>query len=161
MNTEKELPNIGTPEQALQKMKNSYQAFLDSSAKFITLAEFYSNKENEGKTLGAEFQEKYTVNYQKLKQCPAEEFGNLIASFTLLYLDFAEDIKENLTSYENLIANGPDKDANEYDQACDYLSIKDEFTDLKDTLNDVNAQISEDKLLETNPGDPLYDYSAK
>ena len=38
MNLEKELPEIGTPEQALEKMKNSYQAFIDSLAKFITIA---------------------------------------------------------------------------------------------------------------------------
>lgn len=161
MNDEKELPNIGTPEQALVKMKNGYQAFLDSAAKFVTIAEFYTEKTNEGQPLPADFQEKYTLNYQKLKNETPDNFGNQIAFFTLLLLDFVDDIKENLHAYEDMIKNGPDKEASAYDQACDYLAIKDEFTDLMETLNDVNAQIFDERVADTNENDPEYDYNAK
>ncbi len=161
MNDEKTLPNIGTPEEALAKMKNGYQAFLDSAAKFVTIAEFYTEKTNEGQPLPSNFQEKYTYNYQKLKNETPDDFGNQIAFFTLLYLDFVDDIKENLNAYDSMIKNGPDKSASEYDQACDYLAIKDEFTDLLETLNDVSAQIITERIADTNENDPEYDYNAK
>ena len=67
MNLEKELPEIGTPEQALEKMKNSYQAFIDSLAKFITIAEYYTEKANEGQPLPSDCQTRYTSHYQSLK----------------------------------------------------------------------------------------------
>ncbi len=158
---EKELPNIGTPKEALEKMKEGFKAFLDSSAKFVTIAEFYTDKANEGQPLPSNFQERYTINYQKLKAETSENFGNQIAFFTLLYLDFIDDIKENLKEYEKLLNDGPDKEASEYDQACDYLAIRDEFTDLRETLDDVNAQIAAERIADTNYNDPEYDYNAK
>lgn len=161
MNEDKILPNIGTPEEALGSMKNGYQAFLDSSAKFVTIAEFYTDKNNEGQPLPSNFQELYTANYQKLKNETPENFGNQIAFFTLLYLDFVDDIKDTLTQYDEILKNGPDKNASAYDQACDYLAIKDGFTDLRETLDDVNAQIAEERLADTNYNDSEYDYNAK
>lgn len=161
MNLEKELPEIGTPEQALEKMKNSYQAFIDSLAKFITIAEYYTEKANEGQPLPSDFQTRYTSHYQSLKKETAENIGYQIAFFALVYLDFVEEIKENVQAYQDMLANGPDKEASAYDQACDYLAIKDEFSDIITTLNDISMTIASERIAETNLNDPEYDYNAK
>lgn len=155
------LPNVGTPSQAREKMKEGYKSFLDASAKFITIAEFYVDKANEGQQLPNNFSSKYTTNYQKLKEEKHDDFGNDIAFYTLLLLDFIDDIKENLKAYEDILANGPDKEASQYDQACDYLAIRDEFIDITEELNDTMAQILYDKYAETNYNDPDYDLNAK
>lgn len=154
-------PEIDKPSVAESKMKNAYQAFLDSSAKFITIAEFYCDKQNEGQPLSSNFQEKYTYNYQKLKAKTPDDFEKEIASFTLLLLDFTIDIKENLEEYQKMLADGPDKDASEYDQACDYLAIRDSFIDLKESLDDVSKAMIRYRVAETNENDPEYDYNAK
>jgi hypothetical protein len=161
MNLEKELPEIGTPEQALEKMKNSYQAFIDSLAKFITIAEYYTEKTNEGQPLPSDFQTRYTSHYQNLKKETAENIGYQIAFFALVYLDFVEEIKENVQAYQDMLANGPDKEASAYDQACDYLAIKDEFSDIITTLNDISMTIASERIAETNLNNPEYDYNAK
>ena len=161
MNTEKELPEIGTPEQALEKMKDSYKAFLDSTSKFVTIAEYYTDTTNEGQPLPSDFQSRYTVNYQKLKNDTPENIGYQIAFFTLIYLDFVEEIKENIQAYQDMIKNGPDKEASAYDQACDYLAIKVEFTDIIETLNDISMTIASERIADTNINDPEYDYNAK
>lgn len=158
---DKNLPNIGTPAQALEKMKDGYKSFLDAAAKFVTITQFYVEKSNVGQPLPSDFQSKYTVNYQKLKKETPENVCYLIASFTVLELDFVEEIKDNLTSYQDMITNGPDKDASDYDKACDYLAIRDEFIDLKTDLVDVAMTIGSDREAYTNYNDPEYDYNAK
>ena len=81
MNLEKELPEIGMPEQALEKMKNSYQAFIDSLAKFITIAEYYTEKSNEGQPLPSDFQTRYTSHYQNLKKETAENIQKKVSEY--------------------------------------------------------------------------------
>ncbi len=161
MSDNQNLPNIGTPEEALQKMKDGYLSFLDSVAKFVTIAEFYTDKTHEGQSLPEDFAKRYSDNFQKLKNESPDDFSSQVAFFTLVTLDFVEEIKDNLKEYERILKEGPDQSASLYDQACDYLAIKDEFTDLKDTIDDINRIMAKEKVAETNENDPEYDYIAK
>ncbi|MFA6624709.1 MAG: hypothetical protein WCS80_02970 [Bacilli bacterium] len=153
-------PDIGTPEEAKKKMVESYASFLDSAAKFVTLADFYTDPVNEGQTLGTDFRDKYNTNYQKLKVSSVDDFCYSLSFFTLIFLDYIDDVKENLSQYKTILA-GQDADLSDYDKACDLLAIRDEFTDLEKVLNDVNLTIADERIAETNYGDPDYDASAK
>jgi hypothetical protein len=158
---ENDLPDVGTPEQAKKKMIEAYASFLDSAAKFLTLGEFYSDNTHEGQALGTDFQSRYNVNYNKLKSSATpEDFGYQLSFYTLVYLDYIEDVKENLRQYEEIL-KGQDPKLSDYDKACDLLAIKDEFTDLEHVLNDVNLTIAEERAIETHYNDPEYDASAK
>lgn len=154
-----DLPNVGTPDEALAKMKDGYKAFLDSISKFITIAQYYTEKENEGKPLPDDFAVSYQAIFDKLKTEKPDDIETELATFTLLELDFLSDVKDNLVEFHNLETNGSNAD-NDYDKACDYLTIKDEFTDEIDVFNDVSEEMIEEKEALTNYNDPAYDMNA-
>ena len=153
------LPDVGTPEEAKEKLKEAYASFLDSSAKFVTLAAFYSDRNNEGQPVAASFREDYLKNYTALKNDSVDDYGYAIAEYTLQQSDYIDDIKDNLTQYA-AIMKGQDPKLSDYDKACDLLAIKDEFTDLEKVLNDVNQQVAEERLADTHYNDPEYDLQA-
>lgn len=150
------LPTVGTPEEAKERMKQGYASFLDSCAKFLTLANYYSEKKNEGKALPATFMELYQKNHKLLKESSVEDFGYYLAQHAALYLDYIEEIKENLTAYQEIL-KGQDPSLSDYDKACDLLAIKDEFTDLEKELNQVNRAVAEERYLDTHINDKDYD----
>jgi hypothetical protein len=153
------MPDIGTPEEAKTKLKEAYSSFLDSCAKFVTLAAFYSDPNNENQPVAATFQDDYSKNYAALKNDSVDDFGFAIANYTLLYLEFVDEIKDNLNQY-NEIMKGQDPALSDYDKACDLLAIKDEFTDLEKVINDVNQQVAEERIADTHYNDPKYDLQA-
>jgi hypothetical protein len=155
------LPDVGTPEAAKKKMIEGYASFVDSAAKFLTLAEYYADSNHEGQALDTTFQSCYTVNYQKLKNASVDDFGLLLSFYALVYLSYVDDVKANLTQYGEMLKGTSEADQTDYDRACDYLTVKDEFTDLENVLNDVNRQIAEERLADTHYNDPEYDVSAK
>lgn len=157
----KNLPNIGTVSEAKEKMIDGYKTFLDSCAKFMAIGEFYIDKSHEGQPLPSDFASKYTLAFTSLKQASTDDIGYKLAFYTILDLEFIDEIKENLDSYSEIIKNGPDKTVSEYDQACDYLSIRDEFIDLKKELDYISMRIGKERYAETNFNDPNYDYNAK
>jgi len=161
MNDKMNLPEVGTPEEAKNKMKDSYKAFLDVAAKFVSVCDFYSVKENEGKPLGEDFIESYNANFQKLKESSAEDFYTTLASYTVLALDFLDDVKDALDEFKSEEEKVYGSDVSAYDQACDYLAVKDSFTDLINEFLDVNSTIVHDRALDTNFNDPAYDLNAK
>lgn len=155
------LPDVGTPEEAREKMRDSYKAFLDAAAKFVAISDFYGDKSHEGQPLGENFINAYTAAFQKLKASSSEDVRILLAYYTLLDLDFLGDVKDNLDAYHNYDENGDDPSLSDYDQACDYLAVKDTFTDIINEFKDVNEQIVTDRELMTNYNDPEYDLNAK
>lgn len=149
-------PIIGTPDEAKQKLIDSYNSFVDSSAKFVSLADFYSEPTNSNKAAPVTFQDQYSKNYQALKNGTIEDFAYSLSHFAALYLDYVDDIKDNLNQYTEIL-KGQDPSLSDYDKACDLLSIRDEFTDLENTLNEANRAIANEKSLETHYGDEEYD----
>ncbi|MFA6829164.1 MAG: hypothetical protein WCR67_00430 [Bacilli bacterium] len=151
---------VSTIEEAKKKLTNSYACFMDSVAKFVTIADFYENPENEGKMLTHEFRDNYLKNYAKLKESSVDDIGYMMADHAALYIEYIEDIKENLTAYNEII-KGQDETLSEYDRICDLLAIKDEFTDLGRDLNKANRIIGNDRRLDTHKNDPEYDIQAQ
>lgn len=155
------LPDVGTPEEAKEKMKDSYKAFLDVTAKFVAVADFYSVKEHEGQPLGDDFIDSYSAAFQKLKNSSDEDFYTALAYYAVFDLDFLADVKDALNEYHEQLDRVYDSSVSAYDQACDYLAVKDSFTDLIDEFEDVNGEIVKERELETNFNDPHYDLNAK
>lgn len=156
-----DLPDVGTPEEALEKMKDSYKALLDSIAKFVTISGYYIIDSNDNTDLPTDFLERYNTNFQKLKGESAEEIYEDIATFTMLDLLDVEEIRDDIQRYDDLLKNGPDKTASSYDQACDYLSVKDAFNEHIELLNQVSGWAIEDKGITTHFNDVDYDPAAK
>lgn len=157
----KDLPNIGTIEEAKERLENGYKSFLDSCAKFMAVAEFYTDKSHEGQPLPNDFASRYTTAFSSLKTSNVDDIGYKLAFYTILELEFIDEIKENLVSYAEIIKNGPDQSVLEYDQVCDYLSIRDEFVDLKKSIDYITMKIAKSRFATTNFNDPNYDYNAK
>lgn len=155
------LPDIGTLDDALNKMKEAHKSFLDCITKFSLIADFYVDENNTNKRLPNNVLDNYTNTYQKFKSATIDDIGYQLASYTLFYLDFVDEVKENLTAYNDLLTNGPDKSASTYDQTCDYLAIRDEFIDLIDEINGISKAMIADKEAYTNYNDPEYDLNAK
>lgn len=160
MNDSKILPNVGTPEECRRKMMDAYASFLDIACKFIALGEVYTVEENKGKPLGDSFRNAYHAVYQKIKDASPDDFCYQMSFLALVYLSYIEEVKENLTEYRRLL-EGDDPSLSEYDQCCDYLTVKDEFTDLSNTLKEINNDIAENREAESHVGDPEYDPNAK
>ena len=161
MNNEKELPNLGTPEEAESKMKDSYLSFLDTCSKFVTLCDFYSDKTNEGKPLPQTFLSSYIANKEKLAKASPQDFFIMMAFYTAFSLDFLSDVKTNLDDYHDLIEKKRDeRGLSDYDKYCDSLAVRDTFIDLKNDIDEANYQIAQDKELETNLNDPAFDPNA-
>lgn len=160
MSEEKTLPNIGTPEEALAQMKERYKAFLDITAKFCAISEFYTDTTHIGHSLGEDFTDRYNYYFKKLKESSPEDVYTQLAFFTLLDLDFLSDVKDNLVQYEKLL-KGDDLATNDYDKAWDYLTVKDEFTDEIQVFDDTNKEIATEQEADTNYNDPDYDLNAK
>lgn len=161
MTNENNLPNVGTPDEARQKRKESYKQFLDTVAKFMTIADYYSDEKNVGQDLSPEFTKNFVFNRQKIKTLSNEDLIAALESYTLLELNYFDDVRENLKDYHKRLAEGPDENATAYDQACDCLAIKDTFTDINDTFYDVCRARRYDRRARTNFGDPDYDLVAK
>lgn len=160
MNDSKILPNVGTPEECRRKMMDGYASFLDIACKFIALGEVYTIDENKGKPLGDNFRNAYHAVYQKIKNASPEDFCYQMSFLALVYLSYIDEVKENLAEYQRLL-KGDDPSLSEYDQCCDYLTVKDEFTDLSNTLKEINNDIAENREAESHVGDPEYDPNAK
>lgn len=161
MNETNNLPKIGTPSEALEKRKEGYKQFLDTAAKFRTIADYYTDEKNTGQELSPEFTKNFVFNRQKIESLSDDDLIDSLESYTLLELDYFDDVKENLSDYRRLIEQGPDENASPYDQACDYLAVRDTFTDINDTLYDVCRARMFDRSAATNQGDPDYDLVAK
>lgn len=157
---ERILPDVGTPEECKKKMSEAYASFLDIASKFVSLAEVYANKENEGQPLGDSFRKAYHDNYQKLKESTPDDFAYQMAFYALVYIEFVDEVKDNLKEYKRLL-EGDDPSLSDYDVCCDYLTVKDEFTDLSNVLRDINNAIAENREAPSHVGDPLYDPNAK
>lgn len=158
---ENNLPKVGTPDEALKKRTEGYKQFLDTAAKFRTIAEYYSDEKNGGQDLSPEFTKNFIFNRQKIESLSDEDLIATLESYTLLELSYFDDVKENLADYRRLVEEGPDENATPYDQACDYLAVKDTFTDINDTFYDVCRARRYDRRARTNFGDPDYDLVAK
>ncbi len=159
--TEKELPDLGTPEQAEAKMKEGYLNFLDSASKFVTLCDFYTNKENEGKPIPQNFFQLYNANKEKLNKANAQDFFIMMAFYAAFPLDFLSDVKINLQDYHDILEkNRDERGLNDYEKCCDRLAIKDTFQDLRDEVDEVNRIIAKEKEVETNLNDPEFDPNA-
>ena len=157
---EKILPNLGTPEECKEKMSQAYASFLDIASKFVSLAEFYSDKKNEGQPLDDRFLSSYNRNHQKLKEASPKDFCYQMSFYALVYLSYIEEIEKNLEDYQRLL-QGDDPTLSAYDQCCDYLTIRDEFKDLENILKDINNDIAENREAPSHIGDTLYDPNAK
>jgi len=159
MENDRSLPSIESPEAAKQKMMDSYHSFVDSAAKFLSLADFYGEKENEGKAVPVTFQDAYSKNYQKLLSSNPDDFSYLLSRYAALDLDFLSDVEENLSQFDALKA-GQDPSLSDYDKSCDLLAVRDTFVDLEKALNEANRAIATERELDSNFGDPAYDPSA-
>lgn len=157
---EKILPDLGTPAECKEKMCQAYASFLDVASKFVSLAEFYSDKKNEGQPLGDRFLDSYNLNHRKLKESSPADFCYQMSFFALVYLSYIEEVQENLEEYERLL-KGDDPSLSDYDQCCDYLTVKDEFKDLENVLKAINNDIAENREAPSHIGDTLYDPNAK
>ena len=157
---EKNLPNLGTVEQCLEKMKQGYRAFIQSAAMFVTVCDFYSDNKNEGLRLPSNLTDLHAGNVVSLSVADPQYIFERIAVYAALSLDFVGEIKENLDSYFTILNDGQEETLSDYDKCCDLLAIKDEFTDLKHDLDEVSTQIIDDKYLENNINDPAYDPNA-
>ncbi len=183
MINEKELPNLGTPEEAEAKMKQGYLAFLDTISKFVTLCDIYSNPNNDGKNLNDVYPNKasqslasadnndktapktflsdYMANKSKLKKSSPEEFYTIIASYAVYELEFVKEIKETVGDYLDIIEKKRDeRDLSDYEKCCDRLATRDAFIDLKNDIDNDNRQIIQDKELLTNVNNPKFDPNA-
>ena len=159
-NNERIHPDVGTPEECREKMGQAYASFLDVASKFVSLAEFYSDKKNEGQPLGEKFLDSYNRNHKKLKEASPDDFCYQMAFYALVYLSYIEEVKENLEEYVRL-SKGDDPSLSDYDQCCDYLTVKDEFKDLENVLKAINNDIAENREAPNHIGDTLYDPNAK
>ena len=157
---EKILPDLGTPEECREKMGQAYASFLDVASKFISLAEFYSDRKNEGQPLDNHFLDSYNRNHKKLKDATPDEFCYQMAFYALVYLSYIEEVKDNLEEYERLLSS-EDGSLSDYDQSCDYLTVRDEFKDLENILKAINNDIAENREAPSHIGDTLYDPNAK
>ena len=150
------LPDIGTPEEAKNKMKDAYLSYLDSAAKFVTLAEYYTDVNNKDKPTNANFINRYNFNFNKLKNSQSSDYVYSMSYFTIIPLTYIEELKENLDDYSRLLDH-EDKDLSDYDKACDYLTVRDEFKDLERALNRENKRIAENRDAMTHFNDSKYD----
>lgn len=157
---EKNLPNLGTVEQCMEKMKQGYRTFIQSAAMFVTVCDFYSDNKNEGLKLPQNLTDLHAANVIKLSVDDPQYIFESIAVYAALTLDFVSEIKENIENYFTILRDGQDASLSDYDKCCDLLTIKDEFTDLKHDLDEVSSQIIDDKFLENNINDPEYDPNA-
>ena len=156
----KDLPNLGTPEECIAKMKEGFNCFVQSAALFITVADYYSDRTNEGKPLKPNFAACHNLNVLKLVKSNANDICEMISVFAAFTLDFISEIRENLDSYFEIIQNGQDEDLDDYDKCCDSLAVLDEFTDIKSNIDEASNMIIKDKILENNLNDPEYDPNA-
>lgn len=150
------LPDIGTIEEAKVKLQQSYLSFLDSAAKFVTISQYYSEQVNKGRALPVTFKDSYIKNLNKLKTLSPDDFGYELSIFTMLYLDFVDDVIDVLTQYKEVGTN-QDESLSDYDKTCDILAVRDGFKDLENTLNEVNRQVAIDRDIETHFNDADYD----
>lgn len=158
---ENELPNLGTPEEAETKMKESYLNFLDTASKFVTICDFYSDRNNEGKPLPSTFFASLNANKEKLDQAAPHDFFIMMAFYAAVELDFLSDVKVNLEDYHSILEKKRDeRGLSDYDKCCDRLAVRDTFVDLKNEIDDINLQIVQDKELDTKLNDPEYDPNA-
>lgn len=153
---ERVLPDIGTIDEAKKKMQDSYLSFLDVAAKFISLCQYYSEDVNKRRSLGGNFRESYLKNYQKLKEDSKDDFAYDLSIFTVLELDYVNDVIDNLAQFEE-IKKGQDPSLSDYDRTCDLLAVRDGFVDLERELTKINKKIATDRDIETHYNDKKYD----
>lgn len=154
------LPHLGTPESCIKKMKESYTAFVQSAAFFITLANYYSENTNRGKKLEPKFASLQHANVIDLQQSSNQDFIEKMEFYAVLPLELTAEIKENLDMYQDVIENGQDNSLSDYDKCCDTLTIKDEFTDLKNEVDEYSKIMMNKREINNKLNDPLYDPNA-
>ncbi len=155
-----DLPDVGTPEEAKAKMIDSYNHFLDICAKFATITDYYTDKSRKGQPLGSDFQVAYNANYTRLKNADVDDFGSILSVNAVVYLQFIDEIKDNLDFYFELLDH-VDPELSDYDQACDYLTCKDEFTDLGKTITNISKSIVQQRDVDNHFNDLQYDPNAR
>ncbi len=153
-----ELPDVGTPEEAKRKMMDGYNGFVDICAKFVTITDYYTDKARKGQPLPSDFNVAYNANYNRLKNADVDDFGSLLALNAVVYLQFIDEIKDNLDFYYDLLDHeDDDPELSDYDKACDYLTCKDEFTDLGNKLTSYSKAIVQQRDVDNHFNDPQYD----
>ena len=158
MSNEKELPNLGTPEEASKKMKESYLLFLDSCCKFITICDYYSKYENQGSALPSNFMDLYLANKKKLEKATADDIYDMLAFYAAFRLDYLAEVKENIEQYFEILSGNVDESGlSDYDKCCDRLAIRDGFVDFTNDFVDANREIAKSKEIDSLFNDPDYD----
>lgn len=151
--------DIGSLKDAKEKTKQTFNKFVDLIAKFLTLADYYSQREHYYQPLDETMVNDYTRYSNLLLKSSPEDFCYEISKECLLYLEFIDEIKENLINYNNVMNDAFEKGSSDYDKICDTLTVKDEFIDLMEPINDAYNIISKTKIVEPHFDDPLYDIS--
>ena len=155
-----DLPDVGTPEEAKKKMIDSYNAFVDICAKFATITDYYTDKSRKGQPLGSDFQTAYNINFNRLKSADVDDFGSILSVNAVIYLEIIDEIKDNLDFYYDLLDH-VDPNLSDYDLACDYLTCKDEFTDLGNKLTGYSKAIVQQRDVDNHFNDLRYDPNAR
>ena len=152
-----ELPDLGTPEQAIEKMKNGYMQFIQSASMFLCLAEYYSTSTNRGHSLDSKFSSRHGLKVSSLLKERERDIYAEISCYACCPLEFVREIQDNLREYFHIIDHGQDESLSDYDKCCDSLTIRDEFIDLKEEIDSFSKKILSEKELDNNLNDPAYD----
>lgn len=149
--------DIGTLEEAKVKVKETFNQFTDMVSKFLALVDYYSEITNYYQPLNDSLVSDYSRYNELLSSCSVEDYYFEIAKECVLYLDFVDEIKENLELYYEAINNKQDPSLSDYDKTYDILTIKDEFQDEMKSIRDTYEIILKYKKVEKHNSDPKYD----
>ena len=100
---ENNLPKVGTPDEALKKRTEGYKQFLDTAAKFRTLAEYYSDEKNVGQDLSPEFTKTFIFNRQNIESLSDAALIATLESYPLLELSSFDSVTATLADYRRLV----------------------------------------------------------
>lgn len=151
------LPDIGTKQQAREKLIKTYLSFLDLLSKFLSLCDYYQEVKNYYKPLSDSLISEYSRNLNNLKGAFADDICYEISKECVFYLDFVDEIEENLNEYFKIIDTDYGVDLDEYDLCCDILAVRDEFIDLMEPIEKAYESIMRQKKVIPHVDDPLYD----
>ncbi len=149
--------NIGSLQDAKNKMKDSFNQFVDLISKFLSIADYYSEIKNYYQPLSNQMVNEYARYYTLLSSASTEDFCYEIEKECLLYLDFIDEIRENLNLYFEIINDKQDSSLSEYDKTYDALTVRDEFIDLMKPINEAYNYIYKQKKAEPHHDNPKYD----
>lgn len=153
--------DVGTIDEAKRKMKESYNEFVYLISKFLSVADFYSEVNNYYQKIDDRLISDYSRYSSLLKDANSNDFCYELSKECLFYLDFIDEIKENLDNYHLILENKQDESLTEYEKACDILTICDEFEDLSKPINEAYDYIYKQKKVIPHKDDPRYDSLSK